>query len=202
MSLAKVDKPVYTIRMNQPHTQLLPPGERILRTAHDLFYREGVRATGIDRIIAESGVSKVTFYRYFPSKNELIKAYLEFRHKLWMDWFIAALQLHLPRHPQPLLALLPVLQEWFRHPDYRGCAFINVVVEFDGALPEAMEISRRHKQDMAQAIANILPAARQGKAVEQAAAMAVDGAIIRAQMDGAPETALDALRILLRALSS
>ena len=58
----------------------LPPRERILRTAHDLFYRDGIRATGIDRVIAESGVAKVTFYRQFPSKDDLVLAYLDFRH--------------------------------------------------------------------------------------------------------------------------
>jgi len=52
----------------------LPARQRILLTAHDLFYQEGIRATGIDRIIKESGVTKVTFYRHFPSKNDLITA--------------------------------------------------------------------------------------------------------------------------------
>jgi AcrR family transcriptional regulator len=54
--------------------------DRILRTAHDLFYADGLRATGIDRVIAEAGVTKVTFYRHFPSKNDLILAYLNLRH--------------------------------------------------------------------------------------------------------------------------
>ncbi len=60
------------------------PRERILLAAHDLFYRESTRATGIDRVIAESGVAKVTLYRHFPSKNDLICEFLEYRHLLWM----------------------------------------------------------------------------------------------------------------------
>ena len=72
----------------------LPARERILRTAHDLFYAEGLRATGIDRVIAEAGVTKVTFYRHFPSKNDLILAYLNLRHEQWMAWFVAALARH------------------------------------------------------------------------------------------------------------
>mgnify|MGYP000526508498 CR=1 FL=1 len=51
--------------------------ERILHTAHALFYREGIRATGIDRITGEAHVTKVTFYRQFPSKHDLVAAYLE-----------------------------------------------------------------------------------------------------------------------------
>ena len=65
--------------------------DRILGTAHDLFYRDGIRATGIDRLIAESGVTKVTFYRHFPSKNDLVRAFLDLRHARWMAWFVDAL---------------------------------------------------------------------------------------------------------------
>ncbi len=74
--------------------------DRILQTAHDLFYRDGIRATGIDRIIAEAQVTKVTFYRHFPSKNALVGAYLDYRHALWMGWFADALHRHRrPRQP-------------------------------------------------------------------------------------------------------
>ena len=77
-----------------PGWQDLPARDRLLHTAHALFYRDGIRATGIDRVIAESGVTKVTFYRHFPSKNDLICAYLEYRHTGWMAWFGDALQRH------------------------------------------------------------------------------------------------------------
>src|SRR3954470_24343514 len=69
----------------------LPARERILVTSHDLFYRAGIRATGIDRVIAASGVTKVTFYRHFPSKDDLVRAFLDHRHGLWMAWFVDAL---------------------------------------------------------------------------------------------------------------
>src|ERR1700761_9011750 len=75
-------------------TQVPAARDRILLTAHDLFYGEGIRATGIDRVIAASGVTKVTFYRHFPSKNDLILAYLDLRHGRWMDWFNGALERH------------------------------------------------------------------------------------------------------------
>ena len=62
-------------------TSTLPARERILVTAHELFYRDGLRATGIDRLIAESGVAKLTFYRHFPSKDDLIRTFLDYRHQ-------------------------------------------------------------------------------------------------------------------------
>ena len=180
---------------------VLPARDRIVRTAHELFYREGVRATGIDRIIAESGVTKVTFYRHFPSKNDLIREYLEYRHELWMSWFIAALNRHQsPRRP-PSSALMPVLDEWLHSPDFRGCAFINAIVEFDGTLPDVVEISRRHKAEMTRIIASLLPATKHREVDAQAVTMAIDGAIVRAQMDKSPDEALKILDRLLRTLN-
>ncbi|EYC49767.1 TetR family transcriptional regulator [Hylemonella gracilis str. Niagara R] len=176
----------------------LPARERILRTAHDLFYREGIRATGIDRVIAESGVTKVTFYRHFPSKNDLVLAFLEYRHVLWMDWFRAALQ----RHGGKLQGLPTVLGEWFRQPVFRGCAFINSVGELGGTEPQVREIAQRHKQDMTEAIASLLPPSRRRKQDALTIALAVDGAIVRAQTDAAPEPALRSLSRLLRALAT
>lgn len=172
--------------------------ERILRTAHDLFYREGIRATGVDRIIREAGVTKVTLYRHFPSKNDLIAAYLEDRHARWMAWFTDALARQ-PGEPNfPLAPLSGALRAWLASEGYRGCAFINGVVEFDGEMPAVADISRRHKQDMVRVIAGLLPPAAQG--IADAAGLAVDGAIVRAQMEGTPETALAGLDALLRGL--
>ena len=101
--------------------QVLPPRQRILLTAHDLFYRDGVRATGIDRIISESGVAKVTFYRHFPSKNELIEAFLAYRHEQWLSWFSQSLTQYVEQFGDVLPALVPCLEEWFSDPHYRGC---------------------------------------------------------------------------------
>lgn len=194
-----MDRPVYNAGMSSIDTAIQPTAsarERILLTAHDLFYRDGIRATGIDRVIAESGVTKVTFYRHFPSKNDLILAFLDHRHQRWLSWFTQALQ----RHGDTAKALVPALAEWFADADFRGCAFINSVAELGGSLPEVVEISRRHKQDMTELIAGLLPASRRRKADALAVALAVDGAIVRAQFDPDPADALASLERLLKAL--
>lgn len=178
--------------------QNLSARERILLTAHDLFYREGIRATGIDRVIAASGVTKVTFYRHFPSKNDLILAFLEYRHQRWMDWFTDALQ----RKGKGLKALVPALAEWFGAEDFRGCVFINSVGELGSTLPEVVAISQRHKQDMLAAITALLPPSKQRDRDAQAIALAVDGAIIRAQFDQAPDAALQSLERILKSLQT
>lgn len=174
--------------------------ERILQTAHALFYREGIRATGIDRIIREAGVTKVTLYRHFPSKNDLVAAYLEDRHERWIKWFGEALRRLPGAAGFPLAPVLAALREWFADAAYRGCAFINGAVEFAGTSPAVAQRSLSHKQEMVAAIAALLPATAPGAAIAEAAAMAVDGAIVRAQLGGSPEGALAVLETILRAL--
>jgi AcrR family transcriptional regulator len=180
----------------------LPARERILVTAHDLFYRHGIRATGIDRIIAESGVAKLTFYRHFPAKDELVRSFLAYRHERWMAWFVDALGRNGAKPGAGLAPLAAALAEWFADPAFRGCAFINAVAEVGGSLTDVAEIARRHKEEMVQVIADLLPPGPDRLTRAQAAALAVDGAIVRAQMDGphAAASAIEGLRSLLDAL--
>ena len=174
-----------------------PPRERILHAAHDLFYRDGIRATGIDRVIAQSGVAKVTFYRQFPSKDDLVLAFLEFRHERWMAWFVEALA----RHGGSVAAIAPALAEWFRSGDYRGCAFLNSVGELAPALPAVLEAARRHKQDMTAAVARLMRPAPGRARVARALALAIDGAIVQAQYLASPDAAVEAVACVAKALA-
>ncbi len=171
--------------------------ERILLTAHDLFYRDGIRATGVDRVIAESGVTKVTFYRHFPSKNDLILAFLAHRHARWMAWFDEALT----RHGNTSAALVPAFREWASDPGYRGCAFINSVGEMAQALPEVVTLSRQHKQAMVARIATLLPTGPTRASDAEALGLALDGAILRAQFDQRPDAAVAALQHVVSRLT-
>lgn len=187
----------------------LPARERILLTAHDLFYADGIRATGIDRVIAASGVTKVTFYRHFPSKDDLVREFLDHRHARWMAWFVDALGRRGAHgragNAGALLLLADVMAEWFADPVFRGCAFINAVAEVGGSVEGAAERAREHKREMVEVIAGLLPPALPaGMALAQAAALGVDGAIVKAQMGGAAmaHEAVDDLRRLLEALAA
>lgn len=187
----------------------LPARERILLTAHDLFYADGIRATGIDRVIAASGVTKVTFYRHFPSKDDLVRAFLDHRHARWMAWFVDALGRR-GAHERAgdagaLLLLADVIAEWFADPAFRGCAFINAVAEVGGSVEGAAGRAREHKREMVEVIAGLLPAALPARmALAQAAALGMDGAIVKAQMGDAAlaREAVDDLRRLLEALAA
>lgn len=173
-----------------------PARDRILQTAHDLFYRDGIRATGIDRVIAESGVTKVTFYRHFPSKNDLVRAFLDYRHERWMAWFRDTLV----RHGNTARSLPAVLAEWLRSPGFRGCAFLNSVAELGGTLPDVNDVTLRHKEEVVAAIEALLPAGPNRRGDASALCVALDGTIVRATYEGTSDAALKALRRLVDAM--
>ena len=104
--------------------------ERILDTAYELFSRHGTRAVGVDRIIAECGIAKMTLYRNFPSKDDLILAFLERRDELWTRaWLQAEAQRSGANPAQRLLAIFDTFESWFAREDFEGCTFINVMLE-------------------------------------------------------------------------
>ncbi|WP_169088678.1 TetR/AcrR family transcriptional regulator [Paenibacillus sp. PL91] len=103
---------------------------QILQVASDLFYREGIRAVGIDRIILESGVAKASFYRNYASKDELVAAYLEYQQDLNAK-DLEEVQLQFPDSSSlQLHALIDKFVKKMKTPGYRGCPFVNTVVEF------------------------------------------------------------------------
>jgi AcrR family transcriptional regulator len=106
-----------------------PARRRVLDAATALFYGEGVHAVGIDRIIAEAGVAKATFYSHFPAKDDLVRAYLDERHQLLRQ---AVATLHLTRR-SPRAAIEEIftyLAETGASPAFRGCPFINCAAEY------------------------------------------------------------------------
>jgi AcrR family transcriptional regulator len=104
--------------------------ERILDTAYELFSRHGTRAVGVDRIIAECGIAKMTLYRNFPSKDDLILAFLEERDARWTRaWLQAEAQRGGDTPARRLLAIFDTFEAWFSREDFEGCSFINVMLE-------------------------------------------------------------------------
>jgi AcrR family transcriptional regulator len=103
--------------------------DKILATAFRLFYAHGLRAAGIDTIIAESGVAKATFYKYFPAKDELILAYLDKVDGIWTEQLHTAAEAAGPDPAARLVGLFDALSSACRRDGYRGCAFINAAAE-------------------------------------------------------------------------
>ena len=104
--------------------------ERILDAAYDLFSKRGIRAVGTEEVLAKAGVAKSTLYRHFPSKEELVLAFLQRREHRWTRAFVeeeARKRGSTPR--ERLLAIFDVFDEWFHRDDFEGCSFINVLLE-------------------------------------------------------------------------
>jgi AcrR family transcriptional regulator len=104
--------------------------ERILQTARDSFYREGVRAVGVDTLIARSGVAKMSFYRSFRSKDDLVCAYLESSAAEYWQWWDEIIRAHPQAPRKQLRALFVATADHAISTDFRGCPFGNTLVEF------------------------------------------------------------------------
>lgn len=175
--------------------------DKILLTAHDLFYSTGFRATGVDTLIKASKVTKVTFYRHFPSKSLLILAYLHYRHEIWISWFETTLRRHLDEGKTPSDATSATLYEWFISPEFHGCAFINASAEAksEDIESEIKEICRDHKSETKKTIVT-LTGIHDEETVNDVM-MLIDGAIIHAQMGMDPERVVKALKTGLEKLN-
>jgi AcrR family transcriptional regulator len=110
--------------------------QRILDTAYELFSQNGIRSVGIDRIIAEAGVAKMTLYRHFPAKIDLAVAFLNLREERWTrDWLQSEIDRHAGSPRDRLLVPFDAFDEWFHRDDFEGCSFINTLLETHGTGP-------------------------------------------------------------------
>jgi AcrR family transcriptional regulator len=104
--------------------------ERILETAYELFSQRGVRGVGVNEVIARAGVARATLYAHFPSKDDLILAFLERREQLWTLAFLQAEARRRGTSPEEqLLAIFDAFDEWFRRDDFEACSFIKLLLE-------------------------------------------------------------------------
>lgn len=130
--------------------------ERILATASELFYREGIRAIGVDTVVERSGVSKTSLYRLFESKDALIAAFADEQDRLFWAWWERIEQQH-AGDPRALLdALLSGIAKRIMRSDYRGCPFLNLATEFPADDHPGRVIARRNKEEMRARLAAIL----------------------------------------------
>jgi AcrR family transcriptional regulator len=134
--------------------------ERILDTAYELFSKHGTRAVGVDRIITEAGTAKMTLYRNFASKDELILAFLAAREERWTrGWLQAEVAQRATDPADRLLAIFDVFGEWFARPDFEGCSFINVMLELTDRADPGRVASVEHLSVIREFLAGLAEAA-------------------------------------------
>jgi AcrR family transcriptional regulator len=119
--------------------------ERIVDTAYDLFSRHGIRAVGVDTVIARSGVAKMTLYRNFASKDDLVLEFLQRREERWTrEWLQEEVELRARAPADRLLAIFDLFHEWFQRDDFEGCSFVNVLLEIEDRSSAVHQASVEH----------------------------------------------------------
>ena len=178
--------------------------EKILATAGALFERDGVRAVGVDTIIAESGVAKMSLYRNFPSKDALVAAWLEERDRaFWRRWD-AAEEAAGGTARARLEAILDMVAAKVTDPAWHGCPFLNTHVAFPGERLPAVAVILAHKRRVHARLAALAESAGASAplALADQLQMLIDGAYVIAQSlgpDGPARTIATAGRALIAA---
>jgi AcrR family transcriptional regulator len=158
--------------------------ERILATASELFYREGVRAIGVDTVVEQSGVSKTSLYRLFDSKDALIAAFAAEKDQLFWVWW-DGVEEQRAGDPRALLeALLSGIAEKIGRPAFRGCPFLNLATEFPDQNHPGRVIARDNKEEMRARLATIVAklGVRDPNRTASQIALTIDGAFVTGLM--------------------
>jgi AcrR family transcriptional regulator len=179
--------------------------QRILETANELFYQEGIHAVGIDTIIERSGVAKATLYYHFASKEALIEAYLRERDRSFWAWFEQATSGEQEAKGK-LLAFFAALIAKVSRPGYRGCVFVNSVAEFPHEGQAGYALPRATKYEMRRRLLQLcqeLPTKHPDALADQLTLLA-EGAFVSSPLFDAPGPVAhvrEAARILIEAHS-
>ncbi len=175
---------------------------KILETASELFYSQGIKATGVETIVKAAGTTKMTLYKHFPAKDDLIIAFLRKRDADFTSWFVEQVNSKAQQPKDQLLAIFDIIGLWLDIPQFRGCAFINASAEFPVENNPVQQVSAEFYQKFRDYIADL---ARQAEAehpdnLAQQLALLIEGAIVSEQMKrggGASVSARQAAEILI-----
>jgi AcrR family transcriptional regulator len=122
-----------------------PARDRLLDAAMARFNVDGYNGAGIDAIIADAGIARMTLYNHFPSKDALIEAVLQRRHENLTAFFRSGIEKRASAPSGRLLAIFDAVGDWFESETFRGCLFVRAVGELGETHPAVREASRRHK---------------------------------------------------------
>jgi AcrR family transcriptional regulator len=169
--------------------------DKVFEVASDLFYRDGVRAVGVEAIVQQAGVAKISLYRSFPSKDDLVVAYLEDRNAtFWRQWDERFAKYKGDPHAQ-LRAIMTYLAHRTTQPGYRGCPFINYCAEFPETAHPGHQVAEANKREMRRRFVEIAETlgAPQPKLLADGLLLLVEGAYAISQTLGGPKGAGHAL---------
>lgn len=154
--------------------------ERLLSVANELFCREGIHATGIKKVLDESGVSRRTLYEHFGSKENLVRAVLERESTLWLTWFRDFIYNSADSPRDQLLCIFDALKVWFEDESFFGCAFINLVMENHKHDDSLRELALQHRENTNKFIRELAADASNPRLLAEQLGILADGAIVGA----------------------
>ncbi|WP_372574650.1 TetR/AcrR family transcriptional regulator [Ruegeria jejuensis] len=176
--------------------------DELVRKALEIFYRDGFNATGMDRLVVETGVSKTSMYKHFRTKDDLILAALRLRDENFRNWLFRECEHGADTPEGQMLAMFDVLADWFAQDGFRGCMFIKASAEFQDKAHPINAQAAEHKRLLLGWLTGL--AQQAGFAAPEQLAMQLlllkEGAIVAAAMlgaDGPAREAKDAARLLL-----
>jgi AcrR family transcriptional regulator len=176
-----------TTRRGAPRRGEPSARERLVESAIELFYQEGIRAIGIDTVVARSGVSKSSLYRTFASKDELIEAFAEEQNRRFWQWWDGTIARHPGAPRRQIEALFEAIPEQIANPQFRGCPFINLATEFPDHRHRGTAIACNNKREVRQRLRVLARAlgARNPRKLGDQLALLIDGAYSHAVTLGA-----------------
>jgi AcrR family transcriptional regulator len=172
--------------------------DRLIKAAHDQFYRCGFHAVGLDAILAEVGITKTAFYNHFRSKEDLVSEVLRWHDRWWQDAFREMLRRHGGDSARgQLLAIFDALDEFLATDDFNGCFFVNVAVQFPLPHDPAHEAAAAHKESMEKILRELAgyAGADDPDAFARELSLVMEGAYVTQQVTGNLETAAVARRV-------
>jgi AcrR family transcriptional regulator len=164
----------------------ITPREKLFQTAARLFYQRGYRAIGVDTIASESGIGKMTLYRHYPSKDDLIVAFLRDSDEEFWGHFEQSTK-DAPTARDKLKAFFEALQNYVTSPACYGCPFINVATEYPDVEYAGHQVALEHKQSVRLRFRQLAQEAGvpQPETLANALFLLMDGAYMAARMYGA-----------------
>lgn len=184
-----------------------PARQAILDAADELFYRRGIQAVSMDELRDRAGVTLKRIYAAFPSKSDLVEAYLSRRDEKWRD----AIETYVTRRAEDpreqLLLVFDALHAWTRRePGFRGCTFHNAVGELGGTSPGVTSLARDNKHHLRAFLERTARRARLRRPAELAFQLMLlaEGALVTAAIDEDPDVprrAKAAARVIIDAAS-
>jgi AcrR family transcriptional regulator len=168
--------------------------ERILDAASDLFYRQGIRAVGVDMVVSHAGVAKASLYHHFRTKDELAAAVLRRRDERWRRWLLEFVEASGTNPERRVLAVFDALRTWFASDEFRGCGFINAAAEFPVTEHPVRIAAREHKHAVLADLRELVAQAgvRDPKRLARRLFLLMEGAIVTAYIEDATWPAADA----------